>query len=178
MKFWYHHPKIAAESAVELLSTSDGKLYCRVGNGKYEPRGEVHAGDLLEAWPNTSLAIVNFVPHAQRELIFTPVKPSSRRQARHFEAAAQVELTVGGTTRKLWLQRGDQGGMPIPVRTGRRDRHRHLRLRKPPPGLLAQPEEVHPRREPRRHGRRLVRQHRPRSGQSQKLRPQPDHLDE
>jgi cytochrome c-type biogenesis protein CcsB len=116
VKFWYHHPKIAAESAVELLSTSDGKLYCRVGNGKYEPRGEVHAGDILEAWPNTSLAIVNFVPHARRELIFTPVK-KSRGDKDNFEAAAEVELTVGDTTRKLWLQRGDQGGMPIPVKT-------------------------------------------------------------
>ena len=32
VKFWYHHPAVAAESAVELLATSDGKLYCRVGN--------------------------------------------------------------------------------------------------------------------------------------------------
>ena len=116
VKFWYHHPKVAAESAVELLSTSDGKLYCRVGNGKYESRGEVHAGDLLEAWPNTSLAIVNFMPHARRELIFTPVEPS-RGDRESYEAAAQVELTVGDTTRMLWLQRGDQGGMPLPVKT-------------------------------------------------------------
>lgn len=116
VKFWYTHPNVAAESAVELLSTSDGKLYCRVGNGKYESRGEVHAGDLLEAWPNTSLAIVNFVPHARRELIFTPVTPS-RNDRESYEAAAQVELTVGDTTRKLWLQRGDQGGMPLPVKS-------------------------------------------------------------
>ncbi len=115
VKFWYHHPSVAAESAVELLCTSDGKLYCRVGNGKYEPRGEVHAGDLLEAWPNTSLAVVKFVPHAQRELVFTPVQPQ-RDDHESFEAAAQVELTVGKTTRMLWLQRGE-GGMPVPVRT-------------------------------------------------------------
>ncbi len=34
VKFWYHHPAVAAEPAVEFLATSDGKLYCRVGEGK------------------------------------------------------------------------------------------------------------------------------------------------
>ena len=74
VKFWYHHPAVAAEPAVEFLATSDGKLYCRVGNGKYESRGEVHAGDTLDAWADTSVSIVNFVPHARRELVFTPVQ--------------------------------------------------------------------------------------------------------
>ena len=83
VKFWYHHPAVAAEPAVEFLATSQGKLYCRFGNGKaaggtptpqYESRGEVHAGDTLEAWTDTTVSIVRFVPHARRELIFTPVK--------------------------------------------------------------------------------------------------------
>ncbi len=181
VKFWYHHPKVAAESAVELLSTSDGKLYCRVGNGKYEPRGEVHAGDLLEAWPNTSLAIVNFLPRARRELVFTPVKPSrggAPSGSENYEAAAQVELTVGDTTRKLWMQRGDQGGMPLPVKTAAGTVTVSYGYESLPLGFLLSLEEVHPRHEPRRHGRRLVRQHRPRPGQSQKFRPQPDHLHE
>ena len=82
VKFWYHHPAVAAEPAVEFLATSDGKLYCRVGNGKYESRGEVHAGDTLEAWTNTSVSIVDFVPHARRELIFTPVKVVRPRRSR------------------------------------------------------------------------------------------------
>ena len=116
VKFWYHHPAVAAEPAVEFLATSDGRLYCRVGNGKYESRGEVHAGETLEAWADTSVSIVDFVPHARRELVFTPVKVA-RGDRETFEAAAEVELTAGDTTRRLWLQRGDQGGMPIPVNT-------------------------------------------------------------
>ena len=114
VKFWYHHPAVAAEPAVEFLATSDGRLYCRVGNGKYESRGEVHAGDTLDAWTDTSVSIVGFVPHAWRELIFTPVKVA---RGETFEAAAEVELTAGDTTRSLWLQRGDQDGMPVPVKT-------------------------------------------------------------
>ena len=122
VKFWYHHPAVAAEPAVEFLATSDGKLYCRVGNGKYESRGEVHAGDTLDAWADTAVSIVNFVPHARRELVFTPVRvgphvPMGGGDRETFEAAAEVELTAGDTTRSLWLQRGDDGGMPIPVKT-------------------------------------------------------------
>ncbi|MGO9113462.1 MAG: cytochrome c biogenesis protein CcsA [Thermoguttaceae bacterium] len=116
VKFWYHHPAVAAEPAVEFLATSDGKLFCRIGNGKYESRGEVHAGDTLDAWANTSVSIVSFVPHARRELVFTPVNVV-RGDRETFEAAAEVELTAGETTRSLWLQRGDDGGMPIPVKT-------------------------------------------------------------
>ena len=56
------------------------------------------------------------MPHARRELIFTPVKVA-RGDRETFEAAAEVELTAGDTTRSLWLQRGDDGGMPIPVKT-------------------------------------------------------------
>ena len=79
VKFWYHHPAVAAEPAVEFLATSDSRLFCRVGNGKYESRGEVHAGETLDAWTDTSVSIVNFVPHARRELVFTPVTGRPRR---------------------------------------------------------------------------------------------------
>ncbi len=116
VKFWYHHPAVAAEPAVEFLATSDGRLYCRFGNGKYESRGEVHAGEMLETWPDTTVSIVNFVPHARREFIFTPVKVV-RGDKETYEAAAEIELTAGGTTQKVWLQRGDDGGMPMPVKT-------------------------------------------------------------
>ncbi len=73
----------------------------------------------MDAWSNTSVSIVNYVPHARRELIFTPVKigPHVPMGGETFEAAAEVELTAGDTTRSLWLQRGDGGGMPIPVKT-------------------------------------------------------------
>ena len=116
VKFWYHHPAVAAEPAVEFLATSDGKLYCRVGNGKYESRGEVRAGDTVDAWTDTAVSIVNFVLHARRELVFTPVQVA-RDDREHFEAAAEVELTAGDSTQRLWLQRGDDGGTPIPIKT-------------------------------------------------------------
>ena len=116
VKFWYHHPAVAAEPAMEFLVMSDGRLFCRLGNGKYEPRGEVHAGETLDAWAGTSVTIVNFVPHARRELVFTPAKVA-RGDRETSEAAAEVELTAGDTTRRLWLQRNDQGGMPIPINT-------------------------------------------------------------
>jgi cytochrome c-type biogenesis protein CcsB len=116
VKFWYHHPAVAAEPAVEFLATSDGKLYCRVGNGTYEPHGEVHAGDTLDAWSDTSFSIVSFLPHARREMIFTPVTVA-RGAKETFEAAAEVELTAGGTTRRLWLQRGEEGGLLMPIKT-------------------------------------------------------------
>ena len=55
-------------------------------------------------------------PHARREMILTSVKPS-RGDREDFQAAAQVELTAGDTTRILWLQRGDQVGVPTTVKT-------------------------------------------------------------
>jgi cytochrome c-type biogenesis protein CcsB len=116
VKFWYHHPAVAAEPAVEFLATSDQKLYCRVGDGKYEPRGEVHAGDTFDAWSGTSVSVVNFLPRARRELIFTPVTVA-RGDKETFEAAAEVEISAGDTTRRLWLQRGDEGGLVMPVKT-------------------------------------------------------------
>ena len=121
VKFWYHHPAVAAEPAVEFLAASDNRLYCRVGNGRYESRGEVHAGDALDAWGGTSVSIVGFLPHARRELVFSPVKvarggaPAGGSET--FEAAAEVELTAADACRRVWLQRGDGGGMPIPIKT-------------------------------------------------------------
>ena len=52
----------------------------------------------------------------RREFIFTPVKVV-RGDKETYEAAAEIELTAGGTTQKVWLQRGDDGGMPMPVKT-------------------------------------------------------------
>ena len=155
VKFWYHHPAVAAEPAVEFLATSDGKLYCRVGNGKYESRGEVHAGDTLDAWADTSVSIVNFVPHARRELIFTPVKVA-RGDRETFEAAAEVELTAGDTTRTPLAATRRRRRNADPGQDLRRHAGDFLRLRKPAAGLFLAVEEVHAGHEPRRDGRRLA----------------------
>ena len=126
VKFWYHHPAVAAEPAVEFLATSDGKLYCRVGNGRaggryVQSRGEVHAGD--HAWTPGAEQHVGLDRQlrapcpARADLYARESRAHGAWRGETFEAAAEVELTAGDTTRSLWLQRGDGGGMPIPVKT-------------------------------------------------------------
>ena len=117
VKFWYHHPAVKPAAGVELLATPDGKLYCRVASeGKCQPRGEVHAGDRIETWGNSSLSLVQFLPHALREVSFVPAE-TAEEEGESPEAAAQVEITAGGTTRQLWLARGEEGQMPQVVDT-------------------------------------------------------------
>ena len=111
VKFWYHHPAVAAEPAVEFLATSDGKLYCRVGNGKYESRGEVHARRHVGRLGRyLGLDCPLRAPCPPRADLY-PVKVARGNRGR-FDAAAEVELTAGNTTRRLWLQRGEGDACP------------------------------------------------------------------
>ena len=163
VKFWYHHPAVAAEPAVEFLATSDGKLYCRVGNGKYESRGEVHCGRharRLGRFLGLDRQLRAPCP-PRADLHARQGRPRRGTRSETFEAAAEVELTAGDTTRRLWLQRGDdENGMPVPIKTSEGTLAHFLRLRKPAAGLLLAVEEVHAGHEPRRDGRCVVRQHR------------------
>ena len=56
------------------------------------------------------------MPHDRRELTFASVQVA-RGDRETFEAAAEVEVTAGDTIRRLWLQRGDDGGMPLPIKS-------------------------------------------------------------
>ena len=106
VKFFYHHSAISAQKAVEFFQTPDGKLSCRVGDGKrYESRAAVNEGDLIETSAGYSVRLLRHVRHARQEATFKSVeiKPG---QSRMPEAAAQFEVSVAGKTDKIWLQRG------------------------------------------------------------------------
>ena len=76
VKFWYHHPAVKAEPGVEFLAVPSGKLYCRIGGaGKWQPRGQVKAGDRIPAWAGTAVWIVKHLPHARQEVRYLPVLP-------------------------------------------------------------------------------------------------------
>lgn len=106
--FWYHHPAVSARPGVEFLATPDEKLYCRVNvEGKYQSRGEVKVGDRIEVPPDSELSIVGYLPHARQRVTFYPVE-LAEGEAAGLEAAARVEISVGGETREIWLRRNDE----------------------------------------------------------------------
>jgi hypothetical protein len=121
VRFWYHHPAVAAEPGAELLQTPDGRLYCRVGvEGAYQWRGEVHEGDQINIAGNLKLSILKYIPHARQEVTFQPVElAAGERQGP--EAAALVEVsTPGAEPQQVWLRRDDQvyGFQRIPTPQG------------------------------------------------------------
>jgi hypothetical protein len=117
VQFWYHHPAVAAESGIEFLAAPNGKLYCRVGiGGKYEPRGAVAPGDSIPTWAESSISIVKHFPHALREVSYQPVRVAAGGSG-EAPAAAEVEVTAGGATERLWLAREDAGAMPQRIQT-------------------------------------------------------------
>jgi len=109
VRFWYHHPAVPAPPGAELLQTSDGKLYCRLGvEGAYQWRGEVQQGDQIEVAAQYKLSILKYIPRARQEVSFQPVELPAEENAGP-EAAALVELTAaGGKPQEVWLQRGDE----------------------------------------------------------------------
>ncbi len=106
VKFWYHHPATKAETGAEFLYTSDGKLLCRVGaQGKYQPRGEVKAGDEIATSAHFRLVVEQLLPHAKREIVFSPVAVAGDDEQPG--AAALVEVDIEGTTRQVWMKQND-----------------------------------------------------------------------
>jgi hypothetical protein len=107
VKFWYHHPAISAESAVEFLQTGDGQLYCRVATGgKCQSRGSVQAGDRIETAGKFAISIEKYLPQARQDVHFLPVEPAAD-EANGADAAALVEVTAAGGTEQVWLKRND-----------------------------------------------------------------------
>jgi hypothetical protein len=116
VKFWYHHPAAAPETGIEFLASPGGKLYSRtIAGGKCEPRGEVRAGDTLNAWGHAKVAIVKFLPHARQEISFQPVDAGP--EDAEPQAAAEIELRAKDVTRRLWLARGEGNATPQTVST-------------------------------------------------------------
>jgi len=112
VRFWYHHPAVRGEPGVEFLQTSDGKLHSRaVGEGKNNEgksvlRGEVGRGDRIEVSQDSSLSIVDYLPHARRETSFQPLEFAAG-QAAGAEPAALVEISTEEGTEQIWLKRND-----------------------------------------------------------------------
>ncbi len=107
VKFWYHHPDVKPTSGAEFLQTPDGKLYCRVGDGRaYQPRGEVKPGDRIALAADREIALLHYVPHARREGTFVPVELADG-ETTEAEAAALVEVTSPDKTEQFWLGRND-----------------------------------------------------------------------
>jgi hypothetical protein len=108
VKVWYHHPAVPVRPGVEFVQTTGGKLCCRVGvSGKNQPRGAVHEGDQLELGGKFRVTVVKHLAHARQEISFQPLDmPHGAGDGP--EAAALVEVTVGGETQEVWLKRNDQ----------------------------------------------------------------------
>ncbi len=108
VKFWYHHPVVTPIPGAVFLQTPSGKLFCRAAvGGSYTPAREVKAGDQIALGGQFSVALVQHLPRARKEVTFQPVELTAR-EAGDAEAAALVELTVDGQSRQVWLKRGDQ----------------------------------------------------------------------
>jgi len=108
VKFWYYHPAAIAQPGVEFLQGPDGRLYCRVASGgKYVWQGEASEGDEIETWAGLSVSILEYIPHARREVSFRSV-PRTDEEALNFEAAALVELSLDDETEQVWIQRNGQ----------------------------------------------------------------------
>ena len=109
VKFRFDHPAIQRQTAIELLQTSDGKLFGRLCSaGRFTSPGEIHPGDRIQLPANCQLEIVEHLPHARREVTFTSDGDAASRQVRdQSEPAALVELRMGDTSEQVWLRRSD-----------------------------------------------------------------------
>lgn len=106
VEFWYHHPTTASWSGTDFLQTPGGELYCRVTTGgQHISRGQVEPGAPIEAAAGFQVTVLKYVPHARREFRFVPVAENSDTPG---DAAALIEVTAAGLTRKLWLAQGDR----------------------------------------------------------------------
>ncbi|HVT30557.1 MAG TPA: hypothetical protein VHE81_21285, partial [Lacipirellulaceae bacterium] len=106
VKFVYQHPKIKPKAAIEFLQSRDGKLYGRtIVDGKCESHGEVTTGSQLEIPGGPILTLTDYMPHARRKVTFKPAERSADDNVARESAAAEVEISVAGTKKSLWLQR-------------------------------------------------------------------------
>ncbi|MHB1037206.1 MAG: cytochrome c biogenesis protein ResB [Pirellulales bacterium] len=107
VKFWFHHPATTADSGAQFMQTPDGKLYCRVGiDGKYQPQGEVKAGDRFALPAKFRAGLVKHLPNARREVTFEPAPPAAE-EGGAAGAAVCLAVTAAGETREVWLKQND-----------------------------------------------------------------------
>lgn len=105
VRFYYYHPGVELPPTAEFMQASDGKLYARVLHGKKIGAGApVATGDSLVIPGNLALSVVEHQPHVRPRLTFEPVEVTPGQKTKP-EAAAEIEITVAGTTQVLWVQR-------------------------------------------------------------------------
>ena len=103
VKFVYQHPKFAAATAIEFMQAKDGTLYGRTtAHGEWTSAGEIMTGSRLDIAGGFTLIVDEYLPHAQRQISFKPVKSDNQDG---LEPATEVEVSIGGITERAWLQR-------------------------------------------------------------------------
>jgi hypothetical protein len=106
VKFAYQHPKLKQKGAVEFLQARDGKLYGRmISDGKCKSLGEVTNSSRCTIQSGFGFRVTQYLPHAIRDVSFNSVKHEGKEEASDLAAAAEVEITIGGQTKTLWIQR-------------------------------------------------------------------------
>jgi hypothetical protein len=105
--FWYHHPSGRVEFGAGFLQTPDGKLYCRVGDGKtYKALGEVKQGDRIRISEPCQIKLRKYLPSARKTQVFESFRPTAREREAA-EAAALLEIKSAERTDRFWLRRND-----------------------------------------------------------------------
>ncbi len=108
MRFVYRHPQFKPTNTIEFLQGSDGKLYGRAAiNGTCKALGEVTTGRRLEIQGGFAFRINEYLPHARRDISFKPAGQTANEDLPRKSSAAEVEVTVAGTSQTLWLERNN-----------------------------------------------------------------------
>jgi len=109
VKFRLHHPAIQPQSALELLQTSDAKLFGRTcSDGTCESHGEVKPGSIFTLPGQFQLELVDYLPHARQKLTFLADNlAANHKDADKSEPAALFEILAGGQVHQVWLRRND-----------------------------------------------------------------------
>ena len=175
VKFWYHHPAVKVEPGVEFFAVPSGKLYCRIGGkGKWRPRGRSRRATAFPPGPARRSGWWSTCPHARQEVRYLPVLPDAAG-ADSAPAAALLEVAAGGASTALWLQQGEPGQMPHPLKTAKACSTSASASTRSA-GLRAAIEEIQSSTQSRRHGRRRLRQRRAGPRRRGKSRPRTGNL--
>ena len=107
--FRYLHPAVSTPFDVQLLQTPDGRLHARtIAENRPKVRGELKRGDTLAVLGGFELQVIDYLPHARRDISFEPAPHKSRNsQAEEEEPAALVRLNVGDDQHQVWMRRND-----------------------------------------------------------------------
>ena len=108
VKFWYHHADIPRTPGAIFLQAPDGRLLCRtvVAGTLTEPQ-EVSLNRKIPIGGQFDISVVKQIVHARRDVSFQSVDVKQYPQSQE-EAAVQMELSLNGQQRQLWLSRADQ----------------------------------------------------------------------